>query len=69
MSSDERGRRRPKPRLLRRTDATDDAKPVTVPESPEALHADRAIVPFMIIEHQDEEGSSIGILMLEQAVA
>jgi hypothetical protein len=31
--------------------------------------AGRVIVPFVIVEHMRKDGSSLGILILEQAVA
>ena len=71
MSSSDDRQRKPKPLLIPRAAAPDEPKTIVVPEHPaaESHHDERAIVPFVVIEYERKEGSSIGILMLEQAVA
>jgi hypothetical protein len=68
-SSDPRDRRT-KPVLLRWSTAASDAKSADVPEvAPSTQLRDRVVVPFVIVEHESKSGSTIGILLLVQAVA
>ena len=67
-SSSANGRRKAKRLVLLAADSTGEAKS-PVPVDPVDIMAGRVIVPFVIVEHARKDGSSVGILLLERAVA
>jgi len=69
MSSSANGRRKAKRLVLLAAEATGAAKSPVPVDPVEDILADRVIVPFVIVEYEHEVGSSLGILLLEQAVA
>jgi hypothetical protein len=69
MSSSANGRRKAKRLALRHPESTAEAKSPVPVATVEDIMAGRVIVPFVIVEHMRKDGSSLGILILEQAVA
>jgi hypothetical protein len=69
MSSSANGRRKAKRLALRTLGPTTEAKSPVPVDAIGNVMTGRAIVPFVVIEHTRSDGSSLGILVLEQAVA
>jgi hypothetical protein len=69
MSSSANGRRKAKRLVLLAADSTGEAKSPVPVDPVEDIMAGRVIVPFVVVEHARKDGSSVGILLLERAVA
>jgi hypothetical protein len=70
MSSSENGPRRKTKRVaLLTAEATREPKSPVPVDPVEDIMTGRVVTPFVIVEHASKDGSSLGILVLEQAVA
>jgi hypothetical protein len=70
MNASRRSRRRFEPALVRwASEPAPDPKPIVVPADSSFLHRDRAVVPFVVVEHESGTSRRIGILVLDPAAA
>lgn len=69
MSSSANGRRKAKRLALLTAEATGEPKSPVPVDRVEDVMTGRVVIPFVVIEHARNDGSSLGILLLKQAVA